>query len=402
MPAQSPRPAFARRRSGISKPIGEYRREVQGELQPRRLELIRAASPWIRANEEKILSSFAVGEMVDLERVHPELELCMSEEQVALWRYVRFLGTIPYSDYVGRRLRFLVRDAGQPNRPVMGIAALGSTVLQCAPRDYAIGWKLPEDREVKSARLVSIMDLFVSIAAPPYNELTAGKLICYMMLSNEVRAHYAARYQGVRTRMAGRMNTHLVLLNTTSLYGSSIQYNRLRFRGQLVYLPVGFTSGYGNSHISEQEFQGMLDFLRSYGEHHVPSYEWGAGSSWRMRVIRAYWQLRAREARYHAWLESGVLPQTSETNAMHLSEQMLHHEHLRQVYVAPLAANWREYLQGKTDAPEYYDWPLADLVDHWRHRWMNRRVANTETATPVLDRIRRFSPDSIRLTRLLP
>lgn len=86
-------------------------------MQPRRLELIRAAAPWIRSHEESLLTCFADGASLDLERIRPVLEVCETPEQIALWRYVRFLGTIPYSDYVGRRIRFLVRDAGQPNRP---------------------------------------------------------------------------------------------------------------------------------------------------------------------------------------------------------------------------------------------------------------------------------------------
>lgn len=395
------RPSFDRRHSNINRPIEDYRHEVRETLQPRRLELIRAADGWIRSNEDKLLPFFAQGELLNIDHIEPELEVCSTPEQVALWRYVRYLGTIPYSDYVGRRIRFLIRDAGHPNRPVMGIAALGSTILQCSPRDHAIGWRLPSDRDIKSKRLIAIMDLFVSIAAPPYNELTAGKLICYMMLSNEVRKHYADRYRDTCTRMAGRINTELVLLNTTSLYGSSIQYNRLRFDNKLVYLPVGFTSGYGNSHVGEQEFQDMLDFLRLHGEHHVPSYEWGAGSSWRLRVIRSYWRLRARELRYHTWIEEGRLPSTTEVNAGQLAEGTLHHQQLRQVYIAPLATNWRDYLQGKTDTPEYYDWSLDALVQYWKDHWVQRRISGEKGIARIQDKVRTFSPEHVRLTRLL-
>ncbi len=395
------RPSFARRHSNINKSIEDYRCEVRETLQPHRLELIRAADGWIRSNEDHLLPFFAQGDVLNIDRIEPELEICDTPEQASLWRYVRYLGTIPYSDYVGRRMRFLIRDAGQPNRPVMGIAALGSTVLQCPPRDHAIGWQFPRDRDVKSKRLISVMDLFVSIAAPPYNELTAGKLICYMMLSNEVRDHYANRYRDTRTRMAGRVNTDLVLLNTTSLYGSSVQYNRLRFDNKLVYLPVGFTSGYGNSHVSEQEFQDMLTFLRSHGEHHVPSYEWGAGSSWRVRVIRSYWRLRARELRYHTWIEEERLPSTTEINAGRLAEKTLHHQQLRQVFIAPLATNWRDYLQGKTDTPEYYDWPLDNLVQYWKDYWVQRRISGEKGIARIQDKVRSFSPDQVRLTQLL-
>jgi len=379
----------------------DYRRVVCDSLEPRRLELIRAASPWIQRNEDHLLTFFARGDDIDLDGIKPELEICNTPQQMALWRYVRYLGTIPYSDYVGRRIRFLIRDGGQENRPIMAIAALGSTVLQCQPRDYAIGWQLPRDRRIKSERLIAVMDLFVSIAAPPYNELTAGKLVCYMMLSNEVRQHYADAYGLVRTLMAGRTNSELVLLNTTSLYGATVQYNRLRYRDRLVYQPVGFTSGYGNSHVSEHDFQEMLSFLRSYGDHHVPSYVWGAGSSWRVRVIRAYWRLKARESRYHRWIADGHVPDSSEVNGSRLAEQALHHQHLRQVFIAPLAKNWREYLQGKAETPQYEDWPLEELVQYWIDHWARRRISGKDGLARVRDRVRTFSPDHVRLTPLL-
>ncbi|MCK1994905.1 DUF4338 domain-containing protein [Peribacillus muralis] len=59
-----------------------------------------------------------------------------------IWRYFRYNWSIPYKSTPGRNLFYLVRDASQPNHPVMGIAALGNCVLQLNQRDNYIGWTM--------------------------------------------------------------------------------------------------------------------------------------------------------------------------------------------------------------------------------------------------------------------
>lgn len=57
-----------------------------------------------------------------------------------IWRYFRHTWTLPYRSVPGRTLAFLVRNQARPGRPVMGIGALSSPVLQLAARDSWIGW----------------------------------------------------------------------------------------------------------------------------------------------------------------------------------------------------------------------------------------------------------------------
>lgn len=58
-----------------------------------------------------------------------------------VWRYLRLTwSTIPQS-IPGRRMLVLVRDAAAENHPVIGIAALGSPVVQLRIRDEWIGWQ---------------------------------------------------------------------------------------------------------------------------------------------------------------------------------------------------------------------------------------------------------------------
>jgi hypothetical protein len=57
-----------------------------------------------------------------------------------IWRYFRHTWTNSYRSTPGRSIAFLVRDKSMPNHPVIGIAALGSSVVQQSVRDTWIGW----------------------------------------------------------------------------------------------------------------------------------------------------------------------------------------------------------------------------------------------------------------------
>ena len=57
-----------------------------------------------------------------------------------IWRYIRYTWSIPYKSMPGRNLFYLVRDRLQPCHPIIGIFALGNSVLNLTVRDDDIGW----------------------------------------------------------------------------------------------------------------------------------------------------------------------------------------------------------------------------------------------------------------------
>jgi hypothetical protein len=59
-----------------------------------------------------------------------------------VWRYTRLQWSIPYQQTPGRNVHYLIRDAAGPNRPVIGIAALGNAILGLSKRDDALGWSV--------------------------------------------------------------------------------------------------------------------------------------------------------------------------------------------------------------------------------------------------------------------
>jgi hypothetical protein len=58
-----------------------------------------------------------------------------------IWRYFRHTWTNQYTSTPGRMLMVLLRDRAAPFHPIVGIAALGSAIVQIRERDDWIGWQ---------------------------------------------------------------------------------------------------------------------------------------------------------------------------------------------------------------------------------------------------------------------
>lgn len=71
-----------------------------------------------------------------------------------IWRYFRYTWSIPYKTMPGRNIYYLVRDALQPYHPVIGIFALGNSVLNLTVRDNDIGWTVDAIRQNMSRKSV--------------------------------------------------------------------------------------------------------------------------------------------------------------------------------------------------------------------------------------------------------
>ena len=65
---------------------------------------------------------------------------CTGLRLMDIWRYFRYTWAMPYNSVPGRSMLVLIRDAAVENHPVIGIAALGSAIVQLSERDAWIGW----------------------------------------------------------------------------------------------------------------------------------------------------------------------------------------------------------------------------------------------------------------------
>lgn len=87
-----------------------------------------------------------------------------------IWRYFRYTWAIPYKTMPGRNLFYLVRDKRQKYHPVIGIFALGNSVLNLTVRDDDIGWTL-ESIKKNMQRKATIMECEQTVSG------TEGKTI---------------------------------------------------------------------------------------------------------------------------------------------------------------------------------------------------------------------------------
>jgi len=342
-------------------PPESYNKEtIKMSMRKKREEIIFKNRNWIDKHIEFARENLASGYDVLTSKIEPIFEVCETRKQHALFRIFRYYWSSPYSDYVGRRIKLLIRDKGLPNKPVIGIAALGSPIIHIPERDDFIGWS----KSIRTKNLICTMDAYVIGALPPYNHLLGGKLISYMMASEEIRKIYREKYKDKVTIINKRTSNSLIGIFTTSLYGKSSQYNRLKFNDTLLYQEIGHTKGYGTLHLSEETIQEMVKLLKS--RNIKVNYGFGDGPSWVMRVIRTAGDLLGFNSDY-----------------------LLQHSFKRSIYFIPLVKNFREVLNDQSKKPAYYNFTKNELVEYWKQRWFQNRKRNFDIVSKVID----FTPN---------
>ncbi len=329
---------------------------IKKSMSFKRDEIIRKHRKWIDNNIEEARKNLAKGCDVINSKIIPAIEVCNTEKQHKLFRMLRYYWSSPYSEYVGRRIKLIIRDNALPTRPIIGIAALGSPIIHIPERDEFIGW----DKKIRTSNLIYTLDAYVIGALPPYNYLLGGKLVSYILASNEVRDIYRKKYKGQITLAEKRVANKLVGIFTTSLYGNSSQYNRIKFAEELLYKPIGQTKGYGSLHLSEETIQLMIKFLKSKGIE--VGHKFGDGPSWVMRVIRTAGDLLGFN-----------------------SDFLLQHSFRRNIYFIPHAENYKEFLNNQAKQPIFYDYPMKELVEYWKKRWLTNRKKNPDVIASILD-----------------
>lgn len=231
-------------------------------------------------------------------------------------------------------------------------------------------------RREKARRMGTAMaDLAVCGAIPPYSPLAAGKLIAALAISPKAVAAYRERYREaeseIASAMAGRSivrSSELALVTTSSLYGvPSSQYNRIAVplaalggeEGEaLRYLRIGTSDAYGTSQFSQKAVELLETLARTAANPPMAGNIFGEGASPKMRNLRQ-------------GLDALGAP----------ADLLLQHGRTRYLYVAPLARNTREVLQGFEAHPAYFAEPDSEDSDKriarwWMERWALKRFSN--------------------------
>lgn len=295
----------------------------------------------------KLSKYFASGTEVDPLRIDPfPILVEASEEHAALFRLASLWWSVPVSKGYGRRFRILIFD--RSNGKLFGLLALADPVFNLRTRDAWIGW----DVRKRERNLAHVMDAYVLGSVPPYNRLLGAKFVSLLAASDFTREVFKQRYSGTKSIIRGRsFDGRLALVTTTSALGRSSILNRLRFNDEEVFLPVGFTEGFGHFHLANGTFEKIREYMRASGDNEIARYKFGNGPNYRIRVVR-----KALER-------------------LQLPPDLLRHGVRRGVYVAPLAENSVEFLNGDAKKLHWYHRPLEEIVAYWKERWLLPRAS---------------------------
>jgi len=303
-----------------------------------RLEQISFHKKFLEKFSSLTKSYFRDGKDIIPEEIELELRAVKSDSfEEILFRWWNFIWwSIPYQRSYGRQMRFLLWDTTHDSP--FGLICLQSPVLKMSVRDNLLG--IPKNE----------LDLWInrSLAAqrvgalPPYNELLGGKMVALSLTSNEIRAAYREKYKNYISIIKGRkLKPDLLFITTTSAFGKSSLYNRLKYNGERVADCQGYTQGSGTFHIPEELYEEMLETLADQGIDTARGY--GHGPSRKLKLISlGFKYLGLRKYEYH-----GIK---------------------REFYLFPLAENLREVIKNKK-RPIYYKRPFDDLVTYWKGRW---------------------------------
>ncbi|MCX7839209.1 MAG: DUF4338 domain-containing protein [Anaerolineae bacterium] len=313
-----------------------------------RLAEIERARKSLSPYEDVLINYIANGNEVEPTRIRPVIvTVAPNTEYSRLFRYASLHWSIPISNGYGRRLRFLIFD--ETNGKLLGLLGLSDPVFGLRARDEWIGWNFEQRRR----RLYNVMDAYVLGAVPPYSNLLCGKFVAMIVTSREVREAFHYRYQGRKTIILQReCPAELALVTTTSALGKSSLYNRLKYRDRFVMQRVGYTAGWGTFHFANGIYEKMLAFASVHCKGTAKAEKWGGGEFRnRKEVIRKCLQV------------------------LDFPEDWMLHRIEREVFVAPLASNTREYLRGEADRLNYWTESVQDYFEFFRERWLLPRAA---------------------------
>ena len=213
-----------------------------------RLEQIAAHSDFLRRYLGKAKNYCRDGCDITPEKIELELREVKAdsfEENLFRWWNLAWW-TIPYQKPYGRQMRFLLWD--KTHDSAFGLIGLQSPILKMSVRDKAL--------EIPNSELDEWVNKSMNAqrigALPPYNQLLGGKMVALSLTSNEIRAAYQLKYANYTTIIKERsIGADLLFVTTSSAFGRSSMYNRLKYKGEIVAESLGYTQGSGSFHIPQ-------------------------------------------------------------------------------------------------------------------------------------------------------
>ncbi len=281
---------------------------------------------------------FIDGSRLDPTAIRPVLKFV---EKGSIWeqifQVVRWTWSMPYSAGYGRRLRFVVWD--EHHEAVIGIIGLQSPPVDLAARDDLFVYPSKKKLDYVNRTL----DAYTIGSVPPYSSIMGGKLVAGLVASNEVRQAYWRVYAGRKTEMQQRrIEQPLVAVTTTSAFGRSSIYNRLKYGGRLIAEPIGYTKGTGSVHL-EPFYAQILDLIRTE-EPDLAVGDYGNGPKRKWQHFKRGLDMLGVHRRY------------------------FDHGLKREIFLYRLTEKLEDGMSGG-DFGGTLDFPAADYGAFWRERW---------------------------------
>lgn len=279
---------------------------------------------------------------VQIDKIAPRIiEVHADSNYVDLFRWWNLAWwSLPYERAYGRQMRFIVWD-DYHNAPI-GLIGLQSPILRWNVRDEYLG--LASDK--RDYWINQSMNAQRLGALPPYNKFLGGKLVAYLMMSDDIRKQYREKYKSYETIMMKRaIPSDLLFITTTGAYGKSSVYNRLRFNENRLCEFIGYSQGNGSFHIPDTLYESLMRYLSESGFEAGRSF--GSGPSVKIKNIdRSMRLLGFKKGNGH-----GIK---------------------RAVYLFPYARNIKSVIQ-HDETPVWERRNVDELTQHWKNRWAIKR-----------------------------
>jgi len=271
----------------------------------------------------------------DVEKIQIQLVVVENDDQRDLFDYIRHtISCMPQCQTPGRVLSVLVYD--QYSKSYLGIIQLTTDLLKSEFKDSYMNLDVTKRGRLKQHIRDHSANLSICVPVQPFGfNFCGGKLLAMLAFSIELHEFYKKRY-----------SNSLALITTTSIHGKSVQYDRLK---QLKF--IGYTKGYGTSHIPASFIVKSREFLKkNYPESRIQNQ-----SNWHLLKI---------------------LGQKLNID----SSQLFYHGKQRGIYCGWTGTNANEFLLKKrTNFTADKLQSVHEITAFWMQRWARQRSSHLNT-----------------------
>lgn len=299
----------------------------------------------IRKKFQCRIKYFKSAKSIDPSRIQPKLYLCDGALWNDLFAITRACWSMPYNKGYGRRLRFVVFD--EYHEAVIGIIGLQSPPADLKSRDDLFSY--PKGRKLELVN--NTLDAYTVGSIPPYSFLLGGKLCAGLISTETIRRMYWRKYATQKSLMLDTtIHQPLVAVTTTSAFGRSSIYNRLKLKDRLLAEPIGYTKGFGTVHL-EHLYDRITNVLKANGTF-TPA---GFGNGPKVR-----WQN----------ITKGLM-------SLGTSPKLLQHGLKREVFLFRFVEDLESGMSGR-EFGNTLTLEEEDFSNYWKQRWALPRAARYE------------------------